>query len=69
MLVIPRHGELREEDHNFQASLGYIVTPCLRKKKGKRSSTNIIKHIHILWRQTVSMILKDIEKVPFKIRP
>jgi hypothetical protein len=28
-------GRLRQEDHMFQASLGYIVKPCLGKKEGK----------------------------------
>jgi hypothetical protein len=66
-LTTPRLRGLRQEDHDFQASLGYIVTPCLRNKKGKKSSTNTIKYIHILWRQILSMVHIDIEKVPFKL--
>jgi hypothetical protein len=31
--VIPAHGRLRQENHEFEASLGYTVTPCLDKNK------------------------------------
>jgi hypothetical protein len=27
-------GRLRQEDHKFKAKLGYIVRPCLKKKRG-----------------------------------
>jgi hypothetical protein len=33
---------------DFPVSQGYIVKLYLRIKKGKRSSTNIVKYIHIL---------------------
>jgi hypothetical protein len=36
MPVIPALGRLRHEDHDFKASLSYIVRPCLRKKKPKK---------------------------------
>jgi hypothetical protein len=65
----PKTQGLRKEEHEFEVSLGYVVRPCLRKKKGKRISTNIIKHIHILWRQILSMVHIDIEKFSFKIQP
>jgi hypothetical protein len=69
MRVIPRLRGPKQEDHHFQASLGYIVRPCLRKKRKtrKRSSTNIIKYIHILWRKILSVVHMGIEKVLFQI--
>jgi hypothetical protein len=31
--VIPIRRRLRQEDHKFKASLGYIVSSCSKKKK------------------------------------
>jgi hypothetical protein len=31
--VIPALGRLRQEDHDFEASLGYRRTRCLKKTK------------------------------------
>jgi hypothetical protein len=31
MLVILALRRLRQEDHKFKASLGYLVSPCLKR--------------------------------------
>jgi hypothetical protein len=41
MSVIPALSSLRKEDHEFEASLGYITRPCLKKEKRK-------EYFHIL---------------------
>jgi hypothetical protein len=30
---IPALGRLRQEEHQFKASIGYIARPCLKNKK------------------------------------
>jgi hypothetical protein len=38
--VISALGRLRQEDHKFKASLGYIVRSWLKKKKKKTSNSS-----------------------------
>jgi hypothetical protein len=37
MPVIPASRRLRQEDHEFKASLSYIATHCHEKKKKKKT--------------------------------
>jgi hypothetical protein len=37
MPVIPRLRRLRQEDHEFKANLGYIVTTCSERKRKKKN--------------------------------
>jgi hypothetical protein len=32
-----KFSKQRQEDHNFKASLGYITTPCLKRKKENKN--------------------------------
>jgi hypothetical protein len=40
MFVIPALRKQRQESHAFQASLGYVERPCLKKEKKKKRKKN-----------------------------
>jgi hypothetical protein len=46
------HGRLKQEDHEFKASLGYIMNLCLKKKK-KRLKSEIVQCWEKGWREDV----------------
>jgi hypothetical protein len=42
LTLITALGKLKQEDHEFDASLGYIVRPCLKNKNKKTKNPYII---------------------------
>jgi hypothetical protein len=41
--IIPNFRRKKQEDYKFEASLDYIVKPCLRKEVSKMEETKVIK--------------------------
>jgi hypothetical protein len=39
----PAFGRWMQENHEFEASVGYIVRPCLKKKKKKKERVTVGK--------------------------
>jgi hypothetical protein len=50
MAIIPALGRLRQEDHEFKASLGCLVRPCLKKsnQKKKELASQLLGPVHRL---------------------
>jgi hypothetical protein len=50
MSAIPALGRLRQEDHQFEVSMGYVTRPCLKNKNNKKpnriSSNGIIYSVY-----------------------
>jgi hypothetical protein len=42
MLVISALGRLKQEDHEFEASVGYVVKPCLKQEQQKKDFSSLI---------------------------
>jgi hypothetical protein len=41
MSVIPALGKQKQEDHNFEGNLGYIVRPCIKILKQNKERKRI----------------------------
>jgi hypothetical protein len=39
MSAIPALGRLRQEDHQFEVSMGYVTRPCLKNKNKNKKKT------------------------------
>jgi hypothetical protein len=46
--ITPALGRLRQEDYEFQVSLGYTGRPCLKKKKKNQKKRKHQKKINYL---------------------
>jgi hypothetical protein len=55
MSVIPASGRLRQEDHQFDTSLGYIVNPVSKKERKENPSDCIFKYLQIYKKKLKSL--------------
>jgi hypothetical protein len=59
MPIIPALGKLRQEDHELQASLGYLVRPCLKTKTNPHTTATANPVFSIIKRKCILIPQKE----------